>query len=90
MEWKKEGKSAHKNKPEETPAKNEEKNIDYLLTKAKKKPETYLPYLKYCETKEVSDAFADTLEKILQELLQVKEEEKIPDKLHNKVIFGYK
>lgn len=64
---------------------NEEKNIDYLLTKAKKKPETYLPYLKYCETKEVSDAFADTLEKILQELLQVKEEEKIPDKLHNKV-----
>lgn len=64
---------------------NEKKNIDYLLTKAQKNPETYLPYLKNCETEEISDVFADALEKILQELLQVKKEEKIPDKLHKKI-----
>jgi hypothetical protein len=29
VERKKEGKSAHKNKPEETPAKNEEKHIEF-------------------------------------------------------------
>ena len=63
---------------------NEKKSIDYMIEKAKKKPQIYLIYLKNCNTKEASDIFAYELEKLLDELLQIDGKE-VTDKVLKKL-----
>ncbi len=58
---------------------NQPETVQYLLTKAKKKPQTYLPYLKNCDTEEVSDAFAEEIEKLVQEIFQIENQSKKDD-----------
>lgn len=64
---------------------NNPKITEYFIKQAKKRPQTYFPYLKNCATEEVSDIFADALEKLLPELLKLEEKEEPSISIQNKI-----